>query len=97
MLHAGDPLEGVSREKPVELVRLYVSGEWHGRGLGAALMQACIDEARRQDYRTLWLGVWEQNGRAQAFYRKWNFHEVGGHIFQLGADPQNDILMERRV
>ena len=97
VLRAGEPLEGVSRDNPVELVRLYVSGQWHGRGVGAALMQACLDEAQRQNYQTLWLGVWEHNSRAQAFYRKWNFHEVGKHVFQLGADPQNDVLMERSV
>ena len=97
MLRASEPPNGISREKPIELVRLYVSQEWHGRGVGAALMQACIDEAREMDYRTLWLGVWEHNGRAQGFYRKWKFHEVGEHIFQLGADLQNDILLERKV
>jgi ribosomal protein S18 acetylase RimI-like enzyme len=57
-------------------------------------MQACIDEAKQGDYETLWLGVWEHNHRAQAFYRKWNFHEVGTHVFQLGDDPQTDILMQ---
>lgn len=97
MLRPNEPAKRVSNERPVELVRLYVSGQWHGRGIGAALMQACLDEARRQDYRTLWLGVWEHNNRAQAFYRKWKFHQVGEHIFQLGADPQNDILMERKA
>jgi GNAT superfamily N-acetyltransferase len=97
MLRPSETPDEVSREKPIELVRLYVLQEWHGRGVGAALMQACIDEARRQDYRRLWLGVWEHNDRARAFYRKWNFDEVGEHIFQLGSDPQNDILMERTV
>lgn len=97
MLRASESPNEVSSEQPIELVRFYVSQEWHGRGVGAALMQACIDEAREMDYRTLWLGVWEHNSRAQNFYRKWKFQEVGGHIFQLGADPQNDILMERKV
>ncbi|MBA3712169.1 MAG: GNAT family N-acetyltransferase [Pyrinomonadaceae bacterium] len=96
-LHAGDALEGVEGEKPIELVRLYVSKEWLGRGVGEALMRACIDEARRAGHQTLWLGVWERNGRAQAFYRKWDFREVGEHVFQLGADWQTDILMEREL
>jgi len=87
--------EGVTDDKPIELVRLYVSQEWLGRGIGAALMRACIDEAAQKGYRTIWLGVWEHNDRARAFYQKWNFREVGNHIFQLGNDPQTDILMER--
>jgi ribosomal protein S18 acetylase RimI-like enzyme len=65
--------------------------------VGAALMQACIGEAKQRGYETLWLGVWEHNQRARAFYRRWNFQEVGTHIFQLGNDPQTDILMERNL
>ena len=97
MVRPGEIPEQVSGERPIELVRLYVAREWQGRGVGPALMQACMDEARRQDFRTVWLGVWEHNHRARAFYSKWNFHEVGAHVFQLGIDPQNDILMERAV
>ena len=96
-LHAGEPAKGVDGAKPVELVRLYVSREWHGRGVGEALMRACVDEARHTGHSTIWLGVWERNGRAQAFYRKWNFRAVGEHVFQLGSDTQRDILMERAV
>jgi GNAT superfamily N-acetyltransferase len=96
-LHAGEALEGVAGEGPVELVRLYASREWLGRGVGEALMRACVDEARQAGHQTIWLGVWERNGRAQAFYRKWNFRAVGEHVFQLGSDPQRDILMERAV
>lgn len=96
-LHAGEPAEGVEGPQPVELVRLYVSREWFGRGVGEALMRACVDEARRAGHETIWLGVWERNGRAQAFYRKWNFRAVGEHVFHLGSDPQRDILMERAL
>ena len=60
-------------------------------------MRACLDEARNAGYETIWLGVWERNARAQAFYRKWNFRAVGDHIFQLGSDSQRDIVMERKV
>jgi GNAT superfamily N-acetyltransferase len=96
-LHAGEPAEGVEGPEPVELVRLYVSREWLGRGVGEALMRACVDEARRAGHETIWLGVWERNARAQAFYRKWDFRAVGEHVFHLGSDPQRDILMERAL
>jgi ribosomal protein S18 acetylase RimI-like enzyme len=97
MLRSGDVEDGVNGEKPIELVRLYVSRDSLGSGLGAALMQACIGEARRRGHQTLWLGVWEHNTRARAFYRRWNFREVGTHVFQLGDDPQTDILMQRSI
>ena len=96
-LQSGPPAEGVRGAQPIELVRLYVSREWLGRGVGEALMRRCVDEARQTGHGTIWLGVWERNGRAQAFYRKWNFRAVGEDVFQLGSDPQRDILMERAV
>jgi len=97
MLRFGNVLDSVTGDRPIELVRLYVSQESLGSGVGAVLMKACINEAKQRGYETLWLGVWEHNHRARAFYRKWNFHEVGTHIFQLGDDPQTDILMQRAV
>jgi GNAT superfamily N-acetyltransferase len=96
-LHSGEVSGGVEGERPIELVRLYVSQEWLGRGVGQALMQRCIDEARGMGFQTIWLGVWERNNRAQAFYRKWDFYEVGEHIFHLGSEPQRDIVMQRAV
>ncbi|HKG15274.1 MAG TPA: GNAT family N-acetyltransferase [Pyrinomonadaceae bacterium] len=97
MLRAGEPEKGIEGAEPVELVRLYVSGEWLGRGVGEALMRACVGEARQAGHETIWLGVWERNGRAQAFYRKWGFRAVGEHVFQVGSDAQTDILMERAL
>jgi GNAT superfamily N-acetyltransferase len=93
----GEPPTCITGSRPVELVRLYARKEWIGYGVGAALMQACIAEAERRGHSTLWLGVWEHNARARSFYRRWNFHEVGTHIFQLGDDPQTDFLLQRTV
>lgn len=97
MLRDGEPEQGVEGANPIELVRLYVAREWLGRGLGEQLMRACLNEAHQSGHETIWLGVWERNERAQAFYRKWNFHPFGEHMFQLGSDLQRDILMARRV
>ena len=97
MLREGEPEQGVEGANPIELVRLYVLREWLGRGVGEQLMRACIDEAHQAGHETLWLGVWERNARAQAFYRKWNFRAVGEHVFELGADRQRDLLMERSL
>lgn len=96
-LRAGEPEKGVTGAHPIELVRLYVLREWLGRKVGAALMRACLDEARQAGHKTIWLGVWEGNPHAQAFYHKWNFRTVGEHIFQLGSDPQRDLVMEREL
>jgi ribosomal protein S18 acetylase RimI-like enzyme len=87
----------VAGNAPVELARLYVLREWLGSGAGAALMRELLEAARRAGHETIWLGVWEHNERAIAFYRKWGFEVVGEHIFQVGDDPQNDLLMARKL
>jgi len=82
-------------QRPLEIVRFYVTVEWIGRGVAARLMQACLDEAARRACDTLWLDVWERNPRAIAFYRKFGFEVSGQQTFQLGGDLQTDLLMRR--
>ena len=81
--------------RPIELVRIYADSAWIGKGVGPALMQACLDEARQRGCDLLWLGVWERNPRAQAFYQKWGFEKIGAHTFRLGDDLQTDWIMAR--
>ncbi len=97
MLYVREPPGGIAGDEPIELARLYVIREQLGRGAGEALMRACLDEARGAGHRTIWLGVWERNPRAIRFYRRWEFREVGTHVFHVGADPQNDIVMSRAL
>ena len=80
---------------PLELKRLYVAAAWHGRGVAQALMDAALMAARTCGARTLWLGVWERNPRAAAFYAKHGFRRVGEHTFVLGEDVQTDWLLAR--
>ena len=82
--------ECIQGAAPIELVRFYVDERWHGSGLASALMELCLAEAEQRGFKTIYLGVWERNFRAQAFYRKWDFVRVGEHIFQMGDDPQTD-------
>jgi ribosomal protein S18 acetylase RimI-like enzyme len=92
---AADP--SVTGPAPIELERIYVDAQAIGRGIGAALMRASLDTARSGGYQTVWLGVWEHNPRAIAFYERWGFRTVGDHAFRLGSAEQTDLIMERPV
>jgi GNAT superfamily N-acetyltransferase len=83
----------LANQNPVELVRIYLLPEFIGKGLGSRLMQACLQEARAKDHDAIWLGVWEHNPRAIAFYQKWGFKQIGTQQFTLGADLQTDWIM----
>lgn len=80
---------------PIELWRFYVAESHHGRGLAHRLMTEVIDQARQRGAGTVWLGVWERNVRAQKFYQKCGFIEIGSHTFVLGQDRQTDLVMAR--
>ena len=56
-------------------------------------MNACIEQARAWHADELWLGVWEKNPRAIAFYQKTGLRVVGRQTFQLGRDLQHDFVM----
>ena len=88
----GDPATHEASQ-PVELSRIYAARQWLGRGVGQALMERCIDEARSGGGDMLWLGVWERNHRAIAFYERWGFVKVGEHDFMVGSDRQRDWVM----
>ncbi len=77
----------------MELQRIYVLRENIGTGTGKRLMEQCLQTARQHGCATLWLGVWERNEKAIAFYGKWGFTVFGSHIFHVGNDPQTDLLM----
>lgn len=87
----------VSGTSPGEIQRFYVAPDWHGQGIASALMARCLAELEEKGADVVWLGVWEKNLRALAFYRKSGFAEVGDQVFPLGSDLQRDVLMARLV
>ena len=92
-LRSGHVSAGVPAQGSIELWRFYVDRRWHGQGVAQALMEAAKTRARRRGAATIWLGVWERNARAQAFYRKHGFRKVGNHVFVVGSDPQTDDVL----
>ena len=87
------PPSSVTGPAPVEILRFYVDRPWHGLGVAQTLMAAALAAARAGGARTAWLGVWERNERAIAFYRKSGFRDVGTHTFVLGGDHQRDYVL----
>lgn len=96
-LRRGPAPQCVTGEAPIELWRFYVDREWHGHGIAQVLMRHVELVAQRTGARTLWLGVWERNERAKAFYRKSRFVDVGSHVFMVGTDAQTDRVLVRSL
>jgi ribosomal protein S18 acetylase RimI-like enzyme len=91
------PIPNDETDNAIELSRLYVLQRELGKGYGSGLMQACLEYAAKHGFDTIWLGVWEQNVRAQQFYQRWGFRKIGTQAFVLGKDIQNDDVLRRSV
>ena len=91
-LRANKVSDGVPQGS-IELWRFYVDKPFHGQGAAVRLMDGAKQRARRRGAATMWLGVWERNERAKAFYAKQGFHKVGRQVFVVGSDPQTDDVM----
>ena len=85
----------VAARRPAELSRFYVDRPWHGRGVAAPLMDACVALAAGSGADALWLLVYRINDRAIAFYRKCGFAPVGTAPFQFGDELHEDVVMAR--
>jgi len=83
----------VKGTSPIRLARIYVETPYLGLGLGSALMERCIEECRLRVHDLLWLGVWERNQKAIAFYERWGFASVGVEVFDVGGDKQRDVIL----
>ncbi|NHM00886.1 GNAT family N-acetyltransferase [Flavobacterium difficile] len=81
-------------KKALEIERIYVTKEFHGKKIGQLLYNKAIEVAKLKNVEYVWLGVWEENLRALNFYKKNGFVEFNKHIFKLGNDEQTDLMMK---
>jgi ribosomal protein S18 acetylase RimI-like enzyme len=95
-LRRGDAPACVDGARPIEILRFYVASGWHGRGIAQLMMASAVELADGEGSDVVWLGVWERNPRAIAFYAKLGFVEAGDHVFPVGNDPQRDVVMMLR-
>jgi diamine N-acetyltransferase len=84
----------IKKWKALELKRIYVLTQFHGKGIAQKLMDFILDFAAAKKYEVVWLGVWEHNKRAQKFYEKYGFVNSGyTHDFPIGSTPQTDFWL----
>lgn len=102
MLVAGEPYDAdtaavVPLRPTVELSKCYVLPGWHGGGVAGSLMTASIASARARGAAGVWLGVNGVNERAQAFYRRSGFEQVGERRFRVGDQVHHDLVLHRAL
>jgi ribosomal protein S18 acetylase RimI-like enzyme len=93
-LNFGPSQTELQDDKALEIERIYVLKDFHGKNVGQLLYDKAIQVARQKNADYVWLGVWEENPRAINFYKKNGFVEFDKHVFELGDDEQTDIMMK---
>lgn len=93
----GESQTEIKDKNSLEIERIYVLKEFHGKKVGQILYDKAIELAKKRNVDYVWLGVWEQNPRAIRFYEKNGFVAFDKHIFKLGNDEQTDIMMKLKL
>ncbi len=94
-INFGNAQSEIQDPKAGELERIYVKKEFQGKGVGRFLMEEALKLVRDAGKDYIWLGVWEHNDRALAFYKGHNFYQISSHDFAVGDDIQTDIILRK--
>lgn len=96
-LNFGQSQTELQDDNAIEIERIYVLKDYHGKSVGQILYNQAIHIARQKNVDYVWLGVWEENQRAINFYKKNGFVAFGKHVFKLGNDEQTDLMMKLKL
>ena len=93
----GDAQTELQDKNSLEIERIYVSKDFHGKKVGQILYDKALEIAKTKNLDYVWLGVWEENLRAVQFYKKNGFVEFDKHIFKFGNEDQTDLMMKKEL
>ncbi|AND38296.1 GNAT family N-acetyltransferase [Cytobacillus oceanisediminis] len=82
-------------DEALEIERIYIRSPFQKQGLGKYLYNKALEVAMEQNKKKIWLGVWEKNEKAIAFYKKMGFVQTGAHSFYMGDEEQTDFIMAK--
>ncbi|KJD38197.1 GNAT family acetyltransferase [Paenibacillus polymyxa] len=84
-------------DESLEVERIYIKNKFQKHGLGKHLLNKAIEIALEHHKKKVWLGVWEKNENAIAFYEKMGFVQMGAHSFYMGDEEQIDFIMTKSM
>lgn len=96
-INYGNAQTDVKDAESMEVERIYVLEAYQSKQVGKLLMDFAEERAKAKDLKFIWLGVWEHNLRAQAFYERNGFEKFSNHQFVVGTDVQTDYLMRKML
>ncbi|SFL98479.1 spermine/spermidine N-acetyltransferase [Gracilibacillus orientalis] len=96
-INTNDAQSEETGDETLEIERIYIKNKFQKHGLGKVLLTKAKDIAVENNKKKIWLGVWEKNDNAIAFYKKMSFVQTGSHSFYMGDEEQTDIIMTKTL
>jgi diamine N-acetyltransferase len=84
-------------DKSLEIERIYIRNKFQKHGIGKYLLNKALEIAVEGNKKKIWLGVWEKNENAIAFYKRMGFVQTGAHSFYMGNEEQMDLIMTKTL
>lgn len=96
-VNTGDSQTEKMGNETLEIERIYIRKKYQRKKLGEQLIQKAIEIAKVQYKKKVWLGVWEENHDALAFYERMGFCPSGSHAFFMGEEEQTDLILVKNL
>lgn len=96
-VNTGDAQSEEMGDESLEIERIYIKNKFQKQGLGKYLINKATEIAVEWNKKKIWLGVWEKNENAIAFYKKIGFVQTGTHSFYMGDEEQTDFIMTKSL
>lgn len=96
-LNVNDAQSEMMGKDSLEIERIYIKNKFQKHGLGKHLLNKATEIAMERNKQAIWLGVWERNENAIAFYKKMGFVQTGAHSFYMGDEEQMDLIMTKPI
>jgi putative acetyltransferase len=81
-------------ENSIEIFELYIDTFFQGQGIGSILIKDCIEYAKKQSIRKIFLWVLEKNYNARKIYEKYGFKPDNVSKFEDGT---TEILLRYKL
>jgi ribosomal protein S18 acetylase RimI-like enzyme len=96
-VNANDAQSEEMGDDSLEIERIYIKNKFQKHGLGKYLLNKAMEIAMERNKKKIWLGVWEKNEIAVAFYKKMGFVQTGAHSFYMGDEEQVDFILTKTL
>ena len=89
--------KNILNKKSCRLEKIYVLNDFIGMQIGSKLKNILIDKAIKLNFDNIWLATYIKNDKAQNFYKKSGFEQIGFIDFMVGDVNYENYLFSKNL